>query len=228
MKPIFKTENRFTLVDRVIKQIREAISSGRLKPGDRLVEKDIAQGMQIGRNAVREAFRYMAKEGVVTITPFKGAHVTLHSKKEIQQMFEVMGGLEGMCARLAAQKMSQENLKELESLHTDLETYYKKKDPEKYLKTNWAFHGLIQKFAKNDVLDQVVNELRQKIFLYRKKQLFQPNRFRASMDEHRLIIKAFQEKNPTEVEQRMRQHLFRQEKSLMEEDIKECHVNHSD
>lgn len=218
MKTIFKTENRFTLVDRVIGQIREAISSGRLKPGDRLVEKDIADGMQIGRNAVREAFRYMEKEGFVTITPFKGAHVTLHSKTEIQQMFEVMGGLEGMCARLAIHKMDQKDFETMESLHADLEKYYKKNDPEKYLKTNYTFHSLIQKFAKNDVLDQVVNELRQKILLYRKRQLFQPNRFKASMDEHRLIIKAFQEKDPNKVELRMRRHLIRQGESLMEED----------
>ncbi len=221
MKTIFKEEKRVTLVDRVIEQVREAITSGRLKPGDRLVEKDIAEGMQIGRNAVREAFRYMEKEGFVTITPYKGAHVTLQSKKEIQQMFEVMGGLEGLCARLATQKMIQEDFKKIEFLHADLEKYYKKNEPEKYLKTNWIFHSLIQKFAKNDVLDQVVNELRQKIFLYRKKQLFQPNRFKASMDEHRLIIKAFQEKDPNKVELRMRQHLIRQGEALMDDDSNE-------
>ncbi|RLC02801.1 MAG: hypothetical protein DRH34_06770 [Deltaproteobacteria bacterium] len=216
MKAIFKAEKRFTLVERVIEQIREAIRSGRLKPGDRLVEMEIASSLEIGRNAIREAFRYLEKEGFVTITPFKGAHVTLPNKKEIQQMFEVMSGLEGMCARLATQKMNQKNLKKIESLHADLEKYYKNNEPEKYLKTNWSFHGLIQKLAKNDVLDQVVNELRQKIFLYRKKQLLQPNRFEASMDEHRMILKAFQKKDPNEVELKMRQHLIRQGETLME------------
>jgi len=212
---IFKTEKRFTLVERVIEQIREAIISGRLKPGQRLLEKDIADGMQIGRNAVREAFRAMEKEGFVTIIPYKGAHVTLQSKEEIQQMFEVMGGLEGMCARLAIQKMTNTNFKEIESLHRNLEHHFKKNDPEKYLKTNWTFHTFIQKLAKNDVLDQVINGLRQKIFLYRKEQLFLPNRFKASMDEHRLIIKAFLKKDQNKAEQRMRQHLILQGDSLM-------------
>jgi len=217
MKAIFTAEKRFTLVERVIDQVREAISSGSLKPGDRLVEKDIAQGMQIGRNAVREAFRYLEKEGFVTITPFKGAHVTLQSKKTIQQMFEVMGGLEGMCARLAIRKMNQRDFKKVASLHADLEIYYKKKETEKYLETNYKFHDLIQKLAQNDVLDQVVNELRQKILLYRRKQLFQPNRFDASMDEHRSIMAAFQKGDPDEVELKMRQHLIRQGESLMED-----------
>lgn len=218
---IFKAEKRFTLVERVIEQIRDAIISGKLKPGERLVEKDIAEGMQIGRNAIREAFRYLENEGFVTIIPFKGAHVTLQSKKEIKQMFEVMSGLEGMCARLATEKMTPDGFKKVESLHADLEKYYKKNAPEKYLKTNWIFHGLIQKLAKNDVLDQVVNELRQKIFLYREKQLLQPNRFEASMDEHQLLLEAFRKKDPNEAELRMRQHLIRQGEALMEDDTDE-------
>jgi DNA-binding GntR family transcriptional regulator len=216
MKAIFKAEKRFTLVERVIDQTREAITSGRLKPGERLVEKDIADSMRIGRNAVREAFRYLENEGFVTIIPFKGAHVTLHGKKEIWQMFEVMSGLEGMCARLATQNMTQENLNKIESFHADLERHYKNNEPEKYLKSNWFFHNYIQKLAKNDVLDHVVNELRQKIFLYRGKQLFQPNRFEASMDEHRSILKAFQKKDPNEAELIMRRHLILQGDALME------------
>ena len=212
---IFKAEKRFTLVEVVIERIREAIISGKLKPGERLIEKEIADGMQIGRNAVREAFRYLEKEGFVTIVPFKGAHVTLQSKEEIQQMFEVMGGLEGMCARLAIQKMTQKDFKEIESLHDDLEKHYKHNKPEKYLKTNWVFHSFIQNLAKNNVLDQVINGLRQKIFLYREKQLFQPNRFEASMNEHRLIIDAFQKKDQNKAELRMRQHLIYQGDALI-------------
>ena len=221
MKAIFKAEKRFTLVERVIEQIREAISSGRLKPGDRLVEAEIASSLEIGRNAIREAFRYLENEGFVTIIPFKGAHVTLQSKGEVQQMFEVMSGLEGMCARLATQKMSQKDFKKIESLHADLEKYYKNNEPEKYLKTNWTFHGLIQKLAKNAVLDQVINDLRQKIFLYRAKQLLQPNRFEASINEHRLVLEAFRKKDSNEAELRMRQHLTRQGDALMENNTDE-------
>lgn len=217
MQTIFKAEKRFTIVERVIEQIRDAINSGRLKPGDHLIEKDIADSMQIGgRAAVREAFRYLEKEGFVTIIPFKGAHVTLHDIREIQQMFEVMSGLEGMCARFAALRMTQKDLEKIEALHADLEKYYERHEPEKYLETNWIVHELIQKLADNDVLDKVVNELRQKISLYRKKQLYQPYRFEASINEHRMIMKAFQEKDADAVEMRMRQHLIRQGESLIE------------
>ncbi len=215
MKAIFKAEKKITLVELVIEQIRSAISSGKLTGGERLVETDIADTMQINRTAVREAFRSLEKEGLVTITPFKGAHVTLHTKEEIRQMFEVMSGLEGMCTRLAIQKMTKKNLQQLDTLHADLEKYYTANEPEKYLKTNWIFHKVIQNIAANEILDKMVNELKQKISLYRKKQLYQPNRFEASIIEHRLILETFHANDPNLGEIRMREHLSLQGESLM-------------
>ncbi len=215
MTAIFKAEKRSILVEQVSNQMREAIKSGKLKPGDRLIETDIANSMQIGRNAVREAIRYLEKEGLVTTTPFKGAHVTIPNIDEIDQMFEVMSGLEGMCARLAAQKMTNRDLKKIESLHAKLEKHYAKKDPKAYLETNWIFHEFIQELSKNRVLNEVANGLRQKILLYRQRQLYQPNRFEASMQEHREILTAFRKKNPGLAEKVMKNHLLRQGQALV-------------
>ena len=215
MTAIFKAEKRTILVEQVANQMREAIKSGKLKSGDRLIETDIANSMQIGRNAVREAIRYLEKEGLVTTAPFKGAHVTIPKTDEIDQMFEVMSGLEGMCARLAAQKMINRDLKKIESLHAELEKHYAKKDTKAYLETNWTFHEFIQKLSKNKVLNEVVRGLRQTIFLYRQRQLYQPNRFEASMQEHREILAAFRKKDPELAEKVMKNHLLRQGQALV-------------
>ncbi|RTZ99760.1 MAG: hypothetical protein DSY90_00530 [Deltaproteobacteria bacterium] len=215
MATLFKLEKRLTLVDQVANQLREAITSGRLKSGDRLIEADIAKSMQIGRNAVREAIRYMEKEGLVTTTPFKGAHVTIPNIDEIDQMFEVMSGLEGMCARLAAQKMTNQGLKKIECLHAELENHYAEKDPKAYLKINWQFHEYIQELSKNKVLSEVTSGLRQKTLLYDRRQLYQPNRFNASMQEHRKILAAFRKKDPDLAEQMMKNHLLQQGKALV-------------
>ena len=75
MEKIFEKEKRSTLPGQVANQIREAIKSGKLKPGDRLIETVLAREMNIGRNAVREAIRYIEKEGLIVTTPFKGALV---------------------------------------------------------------------------------------------------------------------------------------------------------
>lgn len=215
MTAIFKAEKRSILVEQVSNQMREAIKSGKLKPGDRLIETDIANSMQIGRNAVREAIRYLEKEGLVTTAPFKGAHVTIPNIDEIDQMFEVMSGMEGMCARLAAQKMTNRDLKKIESLHVELEKHYTKKDPKAYLETNWTFHEFIQELSKNKVLNEVTNGLRQKILLYRQRQLYQPNRFEDSMQEHREIMAAFRKKDPELAEKVMKNHLLQQGQALV-------------
>ncbi len=215
MTPIFKVEKRSILVEQVANQMREAIKSGKLKSGDRLIETDIANNMQIGRNAVREAIRYLEKEGLVTTAPFKGAHVTIPNIDEIDQMFEVMSGLEGMCARLAAQKMTNRDLRKIESLHAELEKHYAKMDHKAYLKTNWTFHEFIQKLSKNKVLNETANGLRQKILLHRQSQLYQPNRFEASIQEHREILAAFRKKDPELAENAMKKHLLRQGQALL-------------
>ncbi len=215
MATLFKLEKRLTLVDQVANQLREAITSGRLKSGDRLIEVDIAKSMQIGRNAVREAIRYLEKEGLVTTTPFKGAHVTIPNIDEIDQMFEVMSGLEGMCARFAAQKMKNVDLKKIERLHAGLEKHYAEKDPKAYLEINWTFHEFIQELSENKVLSEVTSGLRQKTLLYDRRQLYQPNRFNASMQEHRELLAAFRKKDPDLAEKVMKNHLLQQGKALV-------------
>ncbi len=212
---IFKLEKRLTLVEQVTNQIREAIKSGKLKSGDRLIETEIANSMQIGRNAVREAIRYLEKEGLVTTAPFKGAHVTIPNIDEIDEMFEVMSGLEAMCARRAVQQMTDEGLRKIERLHAELEKHYTKKDHKAYLEANWAFHELIQELSKNKVLSEVTSGLRQKTFLYDQRQLYQPNRFEASMQEHREILAAFRQKDPDLAETTMKNHLLRQGRALV-------------
>jgi DNA-binding GntR family transcriptional regulator len=221
MKSIYTIERRYTLTERVVEQIRQAISSGKLKPGDRLMEQDIADAMQIGRNAVREAFRCLEREGFLTITPFKGASITQHEPEEILQMFEAMGELEGTCARLAVLKMTPGDLEKIESLHETLEDLYKAGAHRKYLEVNWALHEFIQKLAGNAVVSKLIDELRQKISLYRSKQLYQPNRFESSITEHRSLLDAFRKKDPEAAQQRMRQHLLRQAASLMRREADE-------
>lgn len=215
MRTILKAEKKVPLVDRVIEQLRRAICSGKIPAGERLIECDIAEYLQVSRNAVREAFRYLEKEGFITITPFKGAHVTIHTKEEIQQMFEVMGGLEGMSVMIAIRNITPEKLSKLDDLHETLEKHYAANDLKKYSLVNWKFHEMVKQIAGNEVLAKIFAELAQKTSIYRIKQLSMPNRFKASIEEHRLIMDAFHRKDPVLGEARMREHLKRQSQSLM-------------
>jgi DNA-binding GntR family transcriptional regulator len=213
MKSILKPERRQTLTNKVISQLKKAIALDKLKPGDRLVETELAESLEVGRNTVREALRTLEKEGIVTIRPFKGAHVTVPDIKEVQQMFEVMSGLEAFAASLAVERMTDNDLKIIENFHRELEVHFQKRAHVRYLETNCAYHDFIHSLARNDVLNQVIDGLRQKIRLYRSKHLYQCDRFEASIEEHRKILDAFKQKHPRLIEETMKNHLSKQEKS---------------
>jgi DNA-binding GntR family transcriptional regulator len=134
---------------------------------------------------------------------------------EIQEMFEVMGVLEGTCARLTAEKMTAAEFHRIERLHKKLETHYKEGDREKYIAVNNVFHALIQELAGNRVLDDIVRRLREKVALYRHQQIYEDRRFDESIREHREILDALRQRDPHAAETRMKRHLDRQCKALI-------------
>ena len=204
-----------TLHQEIVSRIRKMIQKGTLVRGQKVNENDLCQIMGVSRTPVREALRQLTSEGLIQLIPHKGAFVSEPCIEEISDLFEVMSVLEGTCARLAASHMTPKDLMKIEALHADLETHYQDRDHEAYLKTNYDFHMFIQELTGNKVLNDVINSLRQKILLYRQKQLYQPERFDQSMQEHRNLLGAFRTRDPNSSESLMKHHLLMQCKALV-------------
>jgi DNA-binding GntR family transcriptional regulator len=198
----------------VAQRIRDMIRKGLLQKGDRIVEKELCEAMGTSRTPLREALRLLSSEGLIELVPHKGAYVAQPSMREIREMFEVMSILEGTCARKVAEKMTDADFRKLEKLHEKLEKYFREKNNEKYLEVNHKYHSLLQEMTGSKVLNDVINSLRQKILLYRYRQLYQPDRFRASMNEHRVLLDAFRRRDPAAAESAMRTHLINQCEAL--------------
>jgi DNA-binding GntR family transcriptional regulator len=196
-------------------KIREMIRNGALVRGQRIIEAELCERMGVSRTPLREALRVLESEGLMELIPHKGVHIRQPSMNEIQEMFEVMGVLEGTCARLAAQKMTAGAWRKIERLHQKLEAHYKKGDREKYIAVNNIFHALIQELAGNRVLDDIVRRLREKVALYRHQQIYEPRRFDQSIREHREILDALRRRDLDAVETRMKHHLDRQCQALI-------------
>lgn len=109
-------QNHQPLREAVQDAIRAAIVSGRYPPGERLLEDGIAQELDVSRNPVREALQALATEGFVVIEPRRGARVATVSRERASDLFEVREALEGLAARLAAQRRTPEQLAELQDL----------------------------------------------------------------------------------------------------------------
>ena len=118
---ILNMDNYKPLREIVFEAMREAIVSGRLAPGERLVEIKLADEMGVSRTPVREAIRKLELEGFVIMMQRKGAYVAGLSPKEIRDVFEIRSTLESLAARLAAERITQVQLEQLKRQLADLE-----------------------------------------------------------------------------------------------------------
>ena len=199
----------------VANEIREMIRVGALEKGDKINERELSMSLGVSRTPIREALQRLSIEGLIKIIPHKGAYVSSPRLRDIREMFEVMSVLEGTCARMATEKMSDEQFAKLEFLHDQLEEHYKNRDHENYLQVNHQYHTYVQELTGNKILNNIINGIRLKILLYRSQQLYQPRRFDESIREHRALLEAFRKRNPLEAEILMKTHLMNQCEALV-------------
>jgi DNA-binding GntR family transcriptional regulator len=203
-----------SLPQEIAKRLREMIRKGVLKKGDRITEKPLCQDMGVSRTPLREALRLLSSEGLIQLVPNKGAFVAQPSIEEIKEMFWVMSILEGTCARVCAERLTVNGFKKLDTLHVRLERHFEQENHEKYMDVNHSYHTLVQELAGSKILSEVINGFRQKILLYRYRQIYQPNRLEESMHEHRHIHEAFRKRDPEAAERLMKEHLLKQYQAL--------------
>ena len=152
MEKIFEKEKRSTLPGQVANQIREAIKSGKLKPGDRLIETVLAKEMNIGRNAVREAIRYIEKEGLIVTTPFKGAQVVEMSKNDLKDIYDVRNALETLALNTLAVKIDNEKTRVLDAVVKEMKAVSKKGNLKAIIDIDLKFHRTLCELSENKVL----------------------------------------------------------------------------
>jgi len=151
----------------VFNTLREAIIVGELKPGERLMEVQLAEKMGVSRTPVREAIRKLELEGLVTMTPRKGVHVAALSPKDIIDVLEVRASIEGLAASLAASRISEDELKELKHINNQFLNYVEKDNLQGSVKKDVEFHDVIYKASRNDKLIQISSNLREQVQRFR-------------------------------------------------------------
>lgn len=205
-----KAIRKKTLHEEIAENLRKMIMTGELKEGDKIKEDRLCASMGISKTPLREALRVLSVEGLVRLVPNRGAYVSKPTFKSIKEMFDVMSVLEGVCARTAAEKMTDRAFQHLEALHGVLEEKFRQRDQEAYIRHNNRYHAYVQKLAGNHTLNQIVNGLRQQILLYRFQSLNLKGRFEDSILEHRQLLEAFRRRDAEKAESLMKSHLKNQ------------------
>lgn len=204
-----------SLESQVSFRIREMIRQRILTKGEKIKERELCEQLGVSRTPVREALRTLKSEGLIDIIPNKGAFVSEPSIENIREIFEVMTLLEGEASRLAAERITDEELKKFEDLHKELKRHHAEKNSERYLEVNTQCHKYIRSLAKNQLLYELIRSLHDKILLYRTQQLNKEGRFDQSIKEHEELLRAFRKRDAKRAELAMKKHLKNQEEALV-------------
>ncbi|WP_138380395.1 GntR family transcriptional regulator [Luteithermobacter gelatinilyticus] len=151
-----------SLNDTVANALRKAIFRGDFKPGERLTEPGLAKLFGVSRNPIREALRKLQSEGIVEIPPRKSARVALLSRQEVEEIIELRAELEGLSARFATRRLTDETRKSFQKLLDEGNEAAKNNDIDKIRELNSEFHGLLASSGKNRYLADFMRMLRER------------------------------------------------------------------
>jgi DNA-binding GntR family transcriptional regulator len=196
------------LSDRLREAVEEEIATGKLLPGSRLDEVELAKRFSVSRTPIREALNLLLGEGLIEMRPRRGAVVARVSPQRLIEMFEVMAELEAMCAQLAARRMSEEEFAAIESAHAACQGAAAARDADAYFYANERFHYAIYSASHNTFLSEQAAALQRKLRPYRRLQLRVRNRIQRSYEEHQAIVDALREGNSEQAVLSVRNHVL--------------------
>jgi DNA-binding GntR family transcriptional regulator len=215
MRSPSRIERRFRSLTKLLtEELKTAIITGKLAPGERLSEEKLASSLNVGRVPLREAMRRLEAEGYVTFLSNQELAVSKPTMEELEDYYTIASVLEGLAARLAVDRAQPEELSRLRELHQLLREAYQKRDPSRYYEANSTFHHFIAEIARNERLYSLVRQMRQEIRKTRILSLHLPHRLDYSMREHDQILDAFLKRNAELAEATMVKHLKNQMEAL--------------
>lgn len=199
------------LRDVVFNTLRQAILKGELAPGERLMEIQLAERLGVSRTPIREAIRKLELEGLVLMIPRKGAEVARISEKSLRDVLEVRRSLEELAIELACQRMTEEEVAELERVQEQFREAVASGDAMKIAENDEAYHDVIYKGTYNDRLVQILNNLREQMYRYRLEYIKDEDKRQILLIEHDNILKAVRQRKVEEAKEAMREHIDNQE-----------------
>jgi DNA-binding GntR family transcriptional regulator len=198
---------RRLLHEDVAERIRDRIVRGELAPGARLNERVLCGELSISRTPLREAFKTLASEGLVTLHPDRGATVTLITLETVRQIFEMLGALEGLAGELACRNITDAQLNEIRALHFQMLAHHARGELAEYFRYNQQIHIKLVEASGNPVLDQTYCNLNAHVRRARYMANLSPERWDRAVKEHEQILDALSARDSARLQTLLREHL---------------------
>ncbi len=203
------------LRDVVFNTLRQAILTGELKPGERLMEIHLANRLGVSRTPIREAIRKLELEGLVTMIPRRGAEVAQITEKSMLDVLEVRRAVDALCVELACERIDEEALEALLMARDEFERAVRSKDLKKIAQADVAFHDIIVEATGNKRLVQLVNTLSEQMYRYRFEYIKDSSQHGRLVEEHRSIYEGIRKRDKEAASRAAKLHIDNQQNAIL-------------
>lgn len=198
------------LRDVVFNTLREAILKGELKPGERLMELQLASKLGVSRTPIREAIRMLQQEGLAVTIPRRGAEVAKMTEKNMEDVLQIREALEILAVQLACEKVTEQQIVYLGEAVEEFERAVKTGDLKQITQSDIDFHDKIYEAADNPKLVSLLNNIREQIYRYRVEYLKEEENYPNLVEEHRRIFAGLKSRDKSFVTEMTEKHLKNQ------------------
>ena len=202
--------------EEVYLKLEEEILGGKLERGEALTEMSLSARLGVSRTPVRAALHRLAEEGLVEISPNRGAVVVGVTVDDLIDTYKIRVRLEGLASAMAASRMTDEEKAELRESVELSEYYVAKGNTEKLKELDTEFHNIIYRASGNRMLSRILSELHRNIKTYRKLSMTVPGRVERTAEEHREILNAILEGDAERADALTRMHVERAMENMVE------------
>jgi DNA-binding GntR family transcriptional regulator len=148
--------------------------------------------LRVSRTPLREAFKVLAAERLIELNPNRGASVVALSRRDAEQLFELMGALEALSGQLAAERRTEAEMAEIRALHFEMLAAHSRRDLSGYYALNRKIHQAINRCARNPALSETYDSVNTRIQHLRFQSNFNPQKWDSAVREHQAMLEALQ------------------------------------
>jgi DNA-binding GntR family transcriptional regulator len=193
--------------DQIADTLEQLVFAGEFQDGDRLDELKLAEQFHVSRTPIREALQVLVTSGMAEQIPRRGVFIRPPGPVELMEMFETMAEIEAVCGRLAATRMSDQDLDALGAANDRCQQAIEASDHDRYYSENETFHQIIYRGAANSYLEKQALQLQNRLRAYRRIQLRFRGRLKQSMGEHSEVLRFLRDGDADNTAKVLRDHV---------------------
>lgn len=202
-----ETLNSQNLHEATFQKLRSLLVEGKIAPGNKLNERELAESLNVSRTPIREAIRRLAADGLVELIANRGAIALQLSLEDVIHTFDVIADLEGFSGELAANNISYTCLSELEALQYEMMASYARRDLSSYYQLNLRIHHLINQAANNPVLSRLFTQVNARIEALRFRSNQDGVKWEKAVEEHQEMLDALKARDGKRMRSIMMRHV---------------------